>query len=57
VSTVSCCGFPMIYYEVFGIRIYSCAYRGHHDRVFEKDGNRVPEASLAVLDQPAGVTS
>jgi len=25
-----CCGFPMQYQEIFGIRRYECYYRPHH---------------------------
>lgn len=27
-----CCGLPMVYHEVFGIRIYQCDYRPGHER-------------------------
>lgn len=30
-----CCGLPMNTLEVFGIRIYSCSYRGHHPMIFQ----------------------
>jgi hypothetical protein len=29
-QTKVCCGMPMNYHEVFGIRIYVCAHRSHH---------------------------
>ena len=30
----TCCGLPMNYQEVFGIRIYACSYRSHHPSVY-----------------------
>lgn len=47
-KTPKCCGLPMSYKEVFGIRIYSCEYRGHHDQIFENlyTGEQVSEKDL-----------
>lgn len=30
-----CCGLPMNYREVFGIRIWTCDHRSHHPEIFE----------------------
>jgi hypothetical protein len=30
----TCCGAPMLWREVFGIRIYTCTHRSHHPEVF-----------------------
>lgn len=30
-----CCGLPMNYREVFGIRIWTCDHRAHHPEIFE----------------------
>ena len=48
--TLDCCGQPMIYREVFGVRIWSCALRDH-PRIYAKDGQLVPEEDLVMHSQ------
>jgi hypothetical protein len=52
-TELTCCGTPMTYREVFDIRVFTCVHR-HHDRVYEKDDQRVSEADLDVQQQDAG---
>lgn len=33
-TVMECCGLPMGWAEVFGIRVYRCAYRAHHPLIF-----------------------
>ncbi len=30
----TCCGFPMIFQDIWGVRRYACQYRAHHQQVF-----------------------
>lgn len=51
-----CCGLPMAYLDVFGIRVWSCTYR-HHPQVFEnlQTGQRIRETKLTrTRSQAAG---
>ena len=47
----TCCGFPMAYQEVFGIRRYQCWYRSHHPAVWVNlnTGERVTDDGLPVV--------
>ena len=49
----TCCGFPMSYQEVYGIRRYLCAYRLHHPAVWVRldTGERITDDDLPVVRQ------
>ena len=34
-ETRKCCGIPMNYREVFGIRLWTCDHRSHHPMLIE----------------------
>lgn len=48
-----CCGLPMNYQEVFGIRIWHCSYRGYHTVFFENlyTGKIIADSDLEVKEQ------
>lgn len=48
-----CCGILMAYQEVFGIRVWWCAYRSHHARLYEnlRTGEVVSDDTLKVMAQ------
>lgn len=45
---MQCCGLDMAYHEVFGIRVWTCFYRGHHARIYENlyTGQKISEDDL-----------
>jgi hypothetical protein len=45
-----CCGAPMTFREVFGIRVFSCTYR-NHPRMFVCGDQVICETSLDVHDE------
>ena len=47
----TCCGYPMAYQEVFGIRRYQCVHRSHHRAVYVRlsTGERVTDDDLPVV--------
>lgn len=47
---LACCGFPMTYREVFGIRVYQCVLR-NHPRIYFKGDQAVKEEDLPVHHQ------
>ena len=48
-----CCGMPMKFQEVFGIRRYECDYRAHHEAVYVnlKTGQRIRENAIPLHNQ------
>jgi hypothetical protein len=48
--TLDCCGIPMNYREVLGIRVYDCVLR-NHPRVYVKGDQVIREEDLDVHHQ------
>ena len=48
--TLDCCGQPMVFREVFGIRVYECVMR-NHPRVFFQGDQMAREEDLPVQQQ------
>lgn len=51
ITEEKCCGIPMDYQEVFGIRRYQCRHRGHHPAIYVNlnTGERVSGEDLRWL--------
>jgi hypothetical protein len=49
--TEKCCGMPMNYQEVFGIRRYECRHRAHHPAIYVNlnTGQRASDEELPYL--------
>jgi hypothetical protein len=52
-ETRKCCGLPMNYREVFGIRLWTCDHRSHHPMIIENlyTGQTVSDEELEWHEQ------
>ena len=50
---LTCCGSPMVYLEVFGVRRYSCSHRAHHPAIYVNlnTGEHVSDDNLRCQEQ------
>jgi hypothetical protein len=49
-AVLTCCGLPMTYREVFGIRVFACELRDH-PRLYVKGDQAISEDDLPVHAQ------